>query len=243
MHARMTLDGRITISYWFALVRVQTLLEARWILLVLLISSAISTKLNCWLNVFWIPLILGTVYFFRDPDREAPTDTDAIVAAADGKIVAVDETFEPEVLHAMARRVAIFLSVLDVHTNRAPIDGKITYSWDHEGKFLDARHSDASHRNAHRTWVFESPRATLVVRQIAGAAARRIVGWSKVGDKLKKGERFGMIRFGSRTEIYMPIDCEINVRIGDHVKGGVSVIAKLSSKDNMYSQSMPYTFL
>jgi phosphatidylserine decarboxylase len=224
-------------------VRFQTLLEARWILLVLLTFSAISSRVSHWLNLFWVPLILGTVYFFRDPNRTTPADGDAIVAAADGKIVGIDETFEPEVLNAIARRVAIFLSVFDVHTNRAPIDGKITYVRSHRGSFLDARHPDASRRNAYQTWAFESARATLVVRQVAGAVARCIVGWSEVGDKLKKGERFGMIRFGSRTEIYMPMDSEIRVKIGERVKGGESVIAKLSSKDKMHSQGLSQSFL
>jgi phosphatidylserine decarboxylase len=211
-------------------VRFQTLLEARWILLVLLLFSAFSARLNRWLSLFWTLLVGATLYFFRDPNRRPPSDRDAIVASADGKIVGIDETFEPEVINAPAKRVAIFLSVFDVHINRAPIDGEITYSRRHDGSFLDARDPDASRRNAFLTWAFESPRATIVVRQIAGALARRLIGWSKVGDKIRKGERFGMIRFGSRTEVYLPIDCDVSVRIGEHVKGGETVIANFRGR-------------
>jgi phosphatidylserine decarboxylase len=217
-------------------VRFQTLLEARWILLVLFVGFTISIRINSLLNVFWAPLIVGTFYFFRDPNRKTPSDCDAVVAAADGRIVAIDETFESEVLNATMRRVSIFLSVFDVHVNRAPIDGEIIYSCPHHGHFLDARHPEATGRNAYRTWAFESPRATLVVHQIAGALARRIVGWSKVGDELKKGERFGMIRFGSRLEVYLPIDCEVSVKVGERVKAGESVIARFSSKHKMQLQ-------
>lgn len=220
--------------------RFQTLLEARWVLLVLVVAFAISMRINSLLNVFWAPLILGTLYFFRDPNRKTPSDCTAVVAAADGRIVGIDETLEPEVFNTITRRVAIFLSVFDVHVNRAPIDGEITYSCSHCGHFFYVGHPDATRRNAYRTWAFQSPDTRLVVRQIAGALARRIVGWSKVGDQLKKGDRFGMIRFGSRLEVYLPIDCEISVRVGERVKGGESVIAKLSSKHEMKFQVCPH---
>ncbi|HEY0790719.1 MAG TPA: phosphatidylserine decarboxylase [Chthoniobacterales bacterium] len=209
--------------------RLQTLLEARWIFLVLIFFLVIGARISRWLGLFWATVLLSTIYFFRDPDREVPSAPDAIVAAADGKVVAVEEVFEPEILQSMMKRIAIFLSVFDVHTNRAPLEGKIIYSRSHPGVFLDARHPDATRRNAYRTWVLANPRATLVVRQIAGAVARRIVGWSNVGDDLEKGTRFGMIRFGSRTEVYVPLDCSITVKVGDRVRGGQSVIAKLPS--------------
>jgi phosphatidylserine decarboxylase len=217
--------------------RFQTLREARWILLLLFVFITISARINRWLNVIWTAAILGTVYFFRDPNRDTPSDGDAIVAPADGRIVSIEETFESEVLNAVARRVAIFLSVFDVHVNRAPIDGIITYLRSHSGEYLDARHPDATRENAYKTWAFDNPQATLVVRQIAGAVARRIVAWSKVGDKIRKGDHFGMIRFGSRTEVYLPIDCTISVSVGDRVKGGETVIARLTSKRNLHSQA------
>ena len=128
---------------------------------------------------------------------------------------------------ARMRRVAIFLSVFDVHTNRAPIAGRVIYRRHHQGLCLDARKPECSDRNEAMTWGFENPRGVLVVRQITGAIARRIVGWSEVGDELGKGERFGMIRFGSRTEVYLPLDATILVKVGERVAGGATPIARL----------------
>ena len=215
--------------------RLQTLLEARWIFLVVLVLGTLTTwaaarigaGAGVGVSIFWLTVIAYVFYFFRDPDREAPADPNAIAAAADGKIAEIKDMVEPDVLKKPMKRVAIFLSVFDVHTNRAPIVGTVTYCQHYKGKFLDARHPEATHVNECLTWAFENPRATLVVRQITGAIARRIVGWSKVGDDVKKGERFGMIRFGSRTEVYLPLTAHITVKIGDRVKGGETVIAKL----------------
>jgi phosphatidylserine decarboxylase len=124
-------------------------------------------------------------------------------------------------------RVGIFLSIFDVHTNRAPIDGRIIYRQHHEGLCLDARNPDCSEKNEAMTWAFENPRATLVVRQLTGAIARRIVAWADVGDELRKGDRFGMIRFGSRTEVYLPLAASVLVKVGEHVAGGSTIIARL----------------
>jgi phosphatidylserine decarboxylase len=207
--------------------RWQTLKEARWIFLVLIILAVGSYFIWEPLAVVWVLLILFSISFFRDPDRVSPANPDIVVAAADGTVAAIEVLPEDEVIKAPMQRVAIFLSVFNVHTNRAPIDGKITYSQHHPGKFLDARNPECSFKNERMTWAFERDGVTLVVRQITGAIARRIVAWSQVGDVLKKGERFGMIRFGSRTEIYLPLKSEIVVKVGDKVKGGETVIAKL----------------
>ena len=208
--------------------RFQTLFEARWILGVLLVLVALSFLLTAWLALFFVLLIGYTFAFFRDPDRAAPSDPNAVVAAADGVIVEIADLEECDVVRQTMRRIAIFLSVFDVHTNRAPIDGRIIYREHREGLCLDARNPDCSQKNESMTWAFENPRATLVVRQITGAIARRIVAWSQVGDRLKKGERFGMIRFGSRTEVYLPLSATVLVKVGDRVAGGSSVIARLS---------------
>ena len=207
--------------------RLQTLFEARWIFLVLLLFGAMSLWLMPWLALIFLVLIGYTFAFFRDPDRTAPTEADLVVAAADGVVVEIAELEESEVVRGTMRRVAIFLSVFDVHTNRAPIDGRIIYREHHEGLCLDARNPDCSVRNEAMTWAFENPRATLVVRQITGAIARRIVGWSQVGDRVEKGERFGMIRFGSRTEVYLPLNATVLVKVGDRVAGGATAIARL----------------
>jgi len=207
--------------------RLQTLLEARWILAFLAFAAVAAWFVSPWLSMLFLLLIFCTVAFFRDPDRASPTDPSLIVAAADGTVSEIVEMDENEVLKAKTRRVGIFLSIFDVHTNRAPIDGRIVYRQHREGLCLDARRADCSEKNESMTWAFENPRATIVVRQLTGAIARRIVAWAEIGDELKKGERFGMIRFGSRTELYLPLNAELLVKTGDHVLGGSTIIARL----------------
>lgn len=208
--------------------RFQTLFEARWVFAVLLILAVLSLLITPWLALVFVALIAYTFAFFRDPERVVPADPEVVVAAADGVVVEIAEREETEVVRATMRRVAIFLSVFDVHTNRAPIAGRIIYRERHEGLCLDARNPDCSVKNEAMTWAFENSRTTLVVRQITGAIARRIVGWSQVGDSLQKGERFGMIRFGSRTEIYLPLTATVLVKVGERVAAGSSPIARLS---------------
>ncbi len=208
--------------------RWQTLYEARWIFAVLALLTAAGWLLSPWLALLGLLLILYTFYFFRDPERAIPDDETAVVAAADGVVVEIADLEEPEVVKATMRRVAIFLSVFDVHTNRAPVSGTVFYSERRVGRMLDARHPDASRLNECRTWAIRNPAGTVVVRQITGAIARRIVAWAQVGQHVARGERFGMIRFGSRTEVYLPQSAEITVRVGDRVQGGASVIARLA---------------
>jgi phosphatidylserine decarboxylase len=207
--------------------RLQTLLEARWIFTVLTLLALMSSLFSAWLSLLFLLLIVATILFFRDPDRAAPGDTTAIVAAADGTITEISEVEETEVLKMKTRRVGIFLSIFDVHTNRAPVEGRIIYRRHRAGLCLDARRSDCSEKNEAMTWAFQNPRVTIVVRQLTGAIARRIVAWSEVGDELKKGERFGMIRFGSRTEVYLPLAATVLVKVGDHVSAGSTIIARL----------------
>ena len=207
--------------------RSQTLYEARWIFVVLALLALASAFVFPWLLLLVLLLTIYVFWFFRDPARVSPTDPDAVVAAADGKVADIVEIDEPEVVHTRQKRVGIFLSVFDVHTNRAPVEGRIIYKKSHAGLCLDARHADCTTKNRAVTWAFQNQRGTFVVRQLTGLIARRIVGWSKVGDELKKGEHFGMIRFGSRTEVYLPLDAEVLVKVGDRVTGGVSVIARL----------------
>lgn len=208
--------------------RFQTLFEARWIFAVLVVLALLSLLLAPWLALLFVLLIGYTLVFFRDPERVAPSDPDVVVSAADGVVVEIAEFDEDEVVRKKMRRVAIFLSVFNVHTNRAPIDGRIIYCEHRTGLCLDARDPACSEKNESMTWAFENPRATLVVRQITGAIARRIVGWSQVGDQLAKGARFGMIRFGSRTEVYLPLSASLLVKVGDRVAGGSSAIARLT---------------
>jgi phosphatidylserine decarboxylase len=207
--------------------RLETLAEARWILAILAFIALVSLFFSQWLFLLFVVLIAYTFYFFRDPERAVPNDLNALVAAADGTVTDIVEVDESDVLKGKARRVGIFLSIFDVHTNRAPIDGRIVYRQHREGLCLDARRPECSEKNEAMTWGFENPRATIVVRQLTGAIARRIVAWADVGDEVKKGDRFGMIRFGSRTEVYLPLAASVLVKVGDHVAGGSTIIARL----------------
>src|SRR5437588_6607032 len=207
--------------------RFQTLFEGRSIFAILLILAIASALISWWLTLFFVALILYTIAFFRDPNRPDPADERAVVAAADGTIADIQEIDEKEFLKARSKRIGIFLSIFDVHTNRAPVAGGIVFRQHRKGLCLDARRLECSEKNEAMTWAFQNPRATIVVRQLTGAIARRIVAWSKVGDELKRGEHFGMIRFGSRTEVYLPLSAKVLVKVGDRVKGGASVIAQL----------------
>src|SRR6266581_4095737 len=210
-----------------SLMRSQTLLEARWILLLLASAGVAVWLVSAWLSLVFLALFLFTIAFFRDPNRPVPADPNLIVAPADGRVRDIAELDEKEVLKAKMRRVGIFLSIFDVHTNRAPIDGRIIYRQHRDGLCVDARRPDCSEKNESMTWVIQNPRVTIVVRQLTGAIARRIVAWAEAGDELKKGERFGMIRFGSRTEVYLPLNAKLLVNVGDHVFGGSTIIARL----------------
>ena len=207
--------------------RAQTFLEARWIFAVLVLLAIASWFLTLWLSLLFLLLIFSTLAFFRDPDRATPADPNLIVAAADGTVTDIVEVDENEILKKRSRRIGILLSIFDVHTNRAPIDGRIIYRQHRPGLCLDARRPECSEKNESMTWAFENSRGTIVVRQLTGAVARRIVAWSQIGDELKKGDRFGMIRFGSRTEVYLPLAATVLVKMGDHVAGGSTIIARL----------------
>jgi phosphatidylserine decarboxylase len=207
--------------------RLQTILEARWVLAILVLFVLVSLLFSAWVALVFLILILYTFFFFRDPEREIPADPNAIVAAADGTVADISEVEETDLLKTKTRRVGIFLSIFDVHTNRAPVDGKIVYRQRREGVCFDARSPECSEKNEALTWGFENARGTFVVRQLTGAIARRIVAWSDVGDELRKGDRFGMIRFGSRTEVYLPLAADVLVKVGDHVAGGSTIIARL----------------
>jgi phosphatidylserine decarboxylase len=208
--------------------RLQTLYEGRWIFLAVFVLGTMGGLLAWWwLAVLSLLLVLFCINFFRDPERPIPPGDEVVVAAADGVVADIVEIEEDEVLKTKCRRVGIFLSVFDVHVNKAPIAGRISYQQHHPGVYLDARNPECSLKNEALTWAIEGSKATLVVRQITGAIARRIVPWSKVGDEISKGFRFGMIRFGSRTEVYLPLSASVEVKVGDRVRGAESVIARL----------------
>lgn len=231
--------------------RFQTFYEGRHFLLPSLLAAIFGWWLAAdWLGWLWLAVPASLVFvfcsnFFRDPDRPIPPGADLVVAAADGIVDAIEIVDESEVLKRPCRRVSIFLNVFDVHVNRAPIAGRITYTQHHPGTYLDARDPYCHQKNEALTWAFAGERATLVVRQITGAIARRIVPWSKAGDAVEKGHRFAMIRFGSRTDVFLPLDAEILVKLGVRVEGGASALARLAAPDAGYvaSVAMPVILL
>lgn len=221
--------------------RFQTLYEGRFFLL----PSLVATLFFGWLAgdwagwlVFTIPAALVFIFcanFFRDPERRIAAGEDVVVSAADGVVDAVEIVEESEVLKCRCRRISVFLNVFDVHVNRAPIAGKVTFQQHHPGDYLDARHPYCHQKNEALTWAFSTSKVTLVVRQITGAIARRIVPWCRVGEAVEKGHRFGMIRFGSRTDVYLPLNAVVQVKVGDRVEGGTSILAQLQPPDPCYT--------
>lgn len=171
-------------------------------------------------------LFLFVLYFFRDPERIVPADENIIVSAADGLVVSVEQYDEPDFHLGPMIRIAVFLSVFDVHINRSPVDGVVKSTVYKAGQFLDVRHPDSSTRNECRSWWLETAHGPVAVRQIAGLVARRIVAWSEEGAALERGQRLGMIRFGSRTEVFLPVECTVLVKPGDRVAGASTPIAR-----------------
>ncbi|MGA8101471.1 MAG: phosphatidylserine decarboxylase family protein [Candidatus Acidiferrales bacterium] len=173
-------------------------------------------------------LILGVFvcYFFRNPDRVIPAEPDAVVSPADGKVVViVDEPMGTR----PGQRISIFLSVFNVHVNRAPVAGRVTKVEYRPGKFYGAFRSRASMENAQNVIAIETPAGEMVFKQISGAIARRVISWKAAGDQVSKGELFGIIRFGSRVDVWLPADAEIVVALGDKVAGGSSILARWKS--------------
>ena len=195
-----------------------------------LIGAAVLLGVCLWLG--WVVgsilaglLLVGILLFFRDPHRTPPANPLALVSPADGKVICVDEAEDPCFGLGKFRRVGIFLSVLDVHVNRSPFAGTIEKTHYSAGEFLDARHLEVDLRNENQTWLLRTAKGPILVRQIAGLIARRIVGWKKSGDSVATGERIGMIRFGSRTDLYFPATCTPQVQVGQRVVGGQTILA------------------
>ncbi len=201
--------------------------EGRVILLVLLAGWVGAVFVLPAVSLLFAVAIGFTLWFFRDPERVPPPGDHLAVSPADGVVTTVDEVEDALRPGGRLKRVAIFLSVFDVHVNRAPLAGEVTHSEPKRGKYLDARDPASSLLNVSRTWVFEGSFGRVVVRQITGAIARRICPWKAVGDAVERGERFGMIRFGSRTELLLPMDAEVKIAVGQKVRGGETVLASM----------------
>lgn len=208
---------------------------------IIFITLLVLTLINFPLEMFFMGewytdtvLVLSVIFFilivqfFRDPHRETPVGDNLIIAPADGKVVVIEEVDEPEYLKTKCRQISIFMSPVNVHVNRYPTSGKVLYEKYHPGKYLVAWHPKSSTENERTTVVVEHPKGQVLFRQIAGALAKRIVNYAKVGHVAKAGAEYGFIKFGSRIDIYLPLECEINVELNQKTVGGETIIARWS---------------
>jgi phosphatidylserine decarboxylase len=181
-----------------------------------------------WLLAFFLTLIaIWVAYFFRDPERTGERGEQLVVAPADGKVVQIIEVDEPAFLKGRAIQISIFMNVFNVHVNRYPVSGTVGYVHYNPGKFLNAAAEKASLENEQSSVGIKGMRHKVLMRQIAGLIARRIVTYSKVGDKAVQGERMGLIRFGSRVDVFVPVGSKARVELGQLTTAGVTVIAEL----------------
>jgi len=194
--------------------------------LITVIFLAMRLNLLTFVGIF---ITLFIAFFFRNPKRKIPPLENIILSPADGKIVHVGEVEEDRFLKKKVLKVSIFMSILDVHLNRAPVSGKVLQRSYHPGRFLVASAEKSSLLNEQNAVILETEdRLKILLIQIAGFVARRIVCYAKADDTLNKGEIFGMVRFGSRVDLYLPTEVNVTVRMGQHVKGGESIIGVLS---------------
>lgn len=181
-----------------------------------------------WLLAFLLTVVaLWVAYFFRDPERQGERGEQVVISPADGKVVLIQEVDEPAFMGGRARRISIFMNVFNVHVNRYPVSGTVKYVQYSPGKFLNAAVEKASMENEQSSVGIETPAGRVLVRQIAGLIARRIVTYSKVGEHVEQAQRMGLIRFGSRVDVFLPLDAVIKVKIGDAPVAGSTVIAEL----------------
>lgn len=176
----------------------------------------------------WVVFALLTLFFFRDPDPVMPSVPNAIVSPAHGTIDVIDETEEPSVMGGRCKRISIFLSVLDVHVQKAPVSGRVTYLKHTLGKFLSATKAESSLHNENVMVGIECaeyPGQKIGVKLIAGMITRRIVPWIELGEHIKRSDRIGMIQYGSRCDLYMPLVVKIHSKLGDKVRGGETIVA------------------
>ena len=180
--------------------------------------------------VISVVVFLALLQFFRSPLRHLLLHDDLLIAPADGKVVVIEDVEEPEYFKDVRKQISIFMSPINVHITRNPVSGIVKFFRYHPGKYLVAWHPKSSTKNERTTVVVESVAGPEVLfRQIAGAMARRIVWYVDEGDEITQGEEFGFIKFGSRVDVFVPIDTEVLVKIGDKTKGGVTVIGKLKT--------------
>ncbi len=182
-----------------------------------------------WKNtgILLLVLTLFVLFFFRDPERQVPEGSNLVVSPADGRVIVIKDIYEPTYLKQDVKQISIFLSVFNVHVNRSPVGGTVEVVKYNPGKFHVASVDKASLDNEQTAMVIDTGKQKVLVKQIAGLIARRIVCYAKPGNKITSGERYGLIRFGSRVDIFLPKDTELKVKIGDRIKGARDVIAVL----------------
>ena len=178
-------------------------------------------------SVVALALTLFVLFFFRDPERTIPEGKDVVVSPADGRVIVIKDIHEPDYLKQDVKQISIFLSVFNVHVNRAPYGGAVEVVKYNPGKFHVASVDKASLDNEQTAMVISSGKDKILVKQIAGLIARRIVCYAKPGDSVNAGERYGLIRFGSRVDIFLPRNADLRVKPGDRVKGASDIIAEL----------------
>jgi phosphatidylserine decarboxylase len=193
----------------------------------LVVSLVVTALAGWWSLPFWLASLF-VLQFFRDPARTVPDDPLAVVAPADGRVVMVGRAMDPY-LRREATKVSIFMNVFNVHSNRSPVDGEVRERWYFPGHFLNAALDKASLENERNAlWIRMSGGQDVTCVQIAGLIARRILCYVEAGASLVKGQRFGFIRFGSRVDVYMPLDARILVGIGEKVSAGETIVARLA---------------
>ena len=184
-----------------------------------------------WLLAFALTIIaLWVAYFFRDPERTGERGNDVVVSPADGKVVMITEVDEPAFLHGRATRISIFMNVFNVHVNRYPVSGTVRFVHYNPGKFLNAAVEKSSLENEQMSVGIDHDGVRILVRQIAGLIARRIVTYSREGEKVEQGERLGIIRFGSRVDVFLPTSSKVDVAVGATTLAGTTTIARLEGR-------------
>ena len=193
-----------------------------------LLTTIVSAVAVPMLLVLWILFSVFTLYFFRDPNPDVPMGANLVVSPGHGKIDVIDKTVEPLFMGGECQRVSMFLSVIDVHVQNAPVSGKVAFFKYTMGQFLNALKTESAIHNENVLLGFEcneTPGQKLGVRLIAGVIARRIVPFVQQGEEVQRGERISLIQFGSRADVYLPLNAKIRVNLGDHVTGGETILA------------------
>lgn len=193
-----------------------------------LVVGLIAILISWWLAVPILLFASFSAWFFRDPERQAPAGDENLVSPADGKVILVGEVDEDRFLHDKVIKISIFMSIFNVHVNRAPLSGRVKKTDYFPGKFFRANLDKSSQENEHNAIVLQAPnQKPILFVQIAGLVARRIVCWIMPGDDLVRGQRVGMIRFGSRLDVYLPLEADVQVQVGQNVTAGESVLARM----------------